>query len=72
MPCACAPGGAGKAKSRNPVAYAAEKSDKSVVPEKLSNNGLDPAEVVEERDEFPKKSSHLRSWGMSAFMSWQC
>ena len=44
------PGGAGKAKSCNPAVYAAEKSDTSVVPEKPSNKGPAPAEVVEERD----------------------
>ena len=43
-------GGAGKAKSRNTAAYAAEKSDMSVVPEKPSNKGPGPAEMVEERD----------------------
>lgn len=45
-----APGGAGKAKGRNPAAYAAEKSETSVVPEKPSNKGSGPAEMVEERD----------------------
>lgn len=49
-PGAQAPGGAGMAKSRNPAAYAAEKSDTSVVPEKPSNKGTGPAEMVEERD----------------------
>ena len=44
-----APGGAGKAKSRNPAVYAAEKPDTSVVPEKPSNKGFSPAEMVEER-----------------------
>lgn len=43
-----APGGAGKVKSRNPTAHAAEKSDTSVVPEKPSNKGPGPAEIVEE------------------------
>jgi hypothetical protein len=43
-------GGAGKAKSRNPVVHAGEKSDTSVVPRKPPNKGDDPAEVVEERD----------------------
>ena len=42
-------GGTGKAKSRNPVVHAGEKSDTPVVPKKLSNKGVDPAEVVEER-----------------------
>lgn len=37
VPCAQAPGGAGKAKSRNPAVHVAEKSDTSVVPEKPSN-----------------------------------
>ncbi|AOE83091.1 DNA polymerase [Pseudomonas sp. TCU-HL1] len=50
VPGAQAPGGAGKAKSRNPAAHAAEKSDTSVVPEKPSNKGPGPAEIVEERD----------------------
>ena len=45
-----APGGAGKAKSRNPAIHVAEKSDTSVVPEKPSNKGPGPAEIVEERD----------------------
>lgn len=45
-----APGGAGKAKSRNPAAHAAEKSDTSVVPEKPLNKGPGTAEIVEERD----------------------
>lgn len=49
-PGAQASGGAGKAKSCNPAAYAAEKSDTSVVPEKPSNKGPGPAEIVEERD----------------------
>ncbi|MBC7609324.1 MAG: group II intron reverse transcriptase/maturase [Polaromonas sp.] len=43
------PGGTGKDQSRNPVAYADEKSDVLVVPEKLSNKGDDPAEMVEGR-----------------------
>jgi group II intron reverse transcriptase/maturase len=43
------PGGTGKVNNSNPVAYANEKSDASVVPEKLLNKGK-PAEVVEERD----------------------
>lgn len=46
-------GGTGKAQSRNPVAYADEKSDTSVVPKKPSNKGSgpasDPAEMVEGR-----------------------
>jgi len=42
-------GGTGKAQSHNPIAYAGEKSDTSVVPEKPSNKGK-PAEMVEERD----------------------
>jgi len=42
-------GGTGKAKSRNPVVHAGEKSDTSVVPRKPPNNGGDPAEVVEGR-----------------------
>ncbi|MGF6222562.1 hypothetical protein AB7M26_003556 [Pseudomonas sp. F-14 TE3482] len=50
VPGAQASGGAGKAKSRNPATYAAEKSDTSVVPEKPSNKGSGPAEIVEERD----------------------
>lgn len=38
-----------KAKSRDPAAYASEKSDTYVVPEKPSSNGPAPAEIVEER-----------------------
>ena len=49
MPDAYVSGGAGKAKSRNPVVHAGEKSDTPVVPRKLPNNGDDPAEVVEGR-----------------------
>jgi len=44
-----ASGGTGKAQSHNPVVYAGEKSDMPVVPEKPSNKGEDPAEMVEER-----------------------
>ncbi len=44
-----APGGAGKANSRNAAAHVAEKPDTSVVPEKPPNNGPGPAEIVEER-----------------------
>ena len=43
------PGGTGKVNNSNPVAYANEKSDASVVPEKLLNKGK-PAQVVEERE----------------------
>lgn len=50
MPGAQAPGGVGKAKSRNPAVYVVEKSDTPVVPEKPSSKGLSPAERVEERD----------------------
>src|SRR5450830_284111 len=42
-------GGTGKAKSRNPVVHAGEKSDTPVVPKKPPNKGEDPAEVVEGR-----------------------
>ena len=49
VPDAYVSGGAGKAKSRNPVVHAGEKSDTPVVPRKLPNNGDDPAEVVEGR-----------------------
>lgn len=42
-------GGTGKAQSHNPVAHAGEKSDTPVVPEKPSNKGDDPAEMVEGR-----------------------
>jgi RNA-directed DNA polymerase len=35
-------GGTGKAQSHNPVAYADEKSDTFVVPEKPSNKGKSP------------------------------
>ena len=41
--------GAGKAKSRNPVVNADEKSDTPIVPEKLPNKGVSPAEVMEGR-----------------------
>src|SRR5438445_10732543 len=44
-----ASGGTGKAKSRNPVVHADEKSDTPVVPRKPPNKGDDPAEVVEGR-----------------------
>ncbi|WP_449122286.1 reverse transcriptase domain-containing protein, partial [Pseudomonas viridiflava] len=44
------PDGAGKATSQKPATYVSEKSDNSVVPEKLPNNGLAPAEVMEERE----------------------
>ncbi len=50
VPGAHAPGGAGKAKSRNPAVHVAEKLDTSVVPEKPSNKGPGPAEIMEERD----------------------
>ena len=42
-PDAQASGGTGKAKSRNPVVHAEEKSDTPVVPRKPSNKGDDPA-----------------------------
>lgn len=42
-------GGTDKANGRKPVVYAVEKSDTPVVPEKLPNKGIGPAEVVEER-----------------------
>lgn len=42
-------GGTGKAKSRNPVVHAGEKSDTPVVPKKPPNKGDNPTEVVEER-----------------------
>ena len=44
------PDGAGKATSQKSAVYANEKSDNSVVPEKLPNKGLAPAEVMEERE----------------------
>ncbi|GAB3381838.1 group II intron reverse transcriptase/maturase [Azotobacter armeniacus] len=43
------PDGAGKATSRTPAAYAGEKSDNPIVPEKSSNKGLGPAETMEGR-----------------------
>lgn len=49
VPDAHVSGGTGKAKSRNPVAHADEKSDTPVVPKKPSNKGDDPAEVVKGR-----------------------
>ena len=48
-PGATAPGGAGKAKSRNPADPRGEKSDTPVVPEKPPNKGMHPAEMVEGR-----------------------
>ena len=42
-------GGTGKAQSRNPVAYADEKSDVLVVPKNPSNKGGDPAEMASVR-----------------------
>ncbi|MFD2271862.1 reverse transcriptase domain-containing protein [Undibacterium arcticum] len=47
-PVAVGTGGAEKAHGRNPAAYADEKSDTPVVPEKLPNKGIGPAEAVEE------------------------
>jgi RNA-directed DNA polymerase len=44
------PDGVGKATSRKPIVYAGEKSDSSVVPGKLPNNGRSPAEAMEERE----------------------
>lgn len=44
------PDGAGKATRQKSAVHADEKSDSSVVPEKLPNNGLAPAEVMEERE----------------------
>lgn len=47
-PVAVGTGGAEKVHGRNPAAYADEKSDTPVVPEKLPNKGIGPAEAVEE------------------------
>lgn len=44
------PDGAEKATSQKSTVYAYEKSDNSVVPEKLPNNELGSAEVMEERE----------------------
>lgn len=44
------PDGAGKVTSQKPAVYADEKSDNSVVPEKLSNNGFCSAETMEDRE----------------------
>ncbi len=44
------PDGTGKVNDRNPVIDAGEKSDTSIVPKKLPNNGIIPAEVVEGSD----------------------
>jgi len=44
------PDGAEKATSQKSAVYAHEKSDNSVVPEKLPNNELGSAEVMEERE----------------------
>lgn len=43
------PDGIGKVNDRNPVINADEKSDTPIVPKKLSNNGTDLAEAMEER-----------------------
>lgn len=42
-------GGAGKVHNRKPAANADEKSDTPIVPRKLPNKGVHPAEVVEGR-----------------------
>ena len=44
------PDGAEGATSQMSAVYAHEKSDNSVVPEKLPNNELGSAEVMEERE----------------------
>lgn len=61
-------GGAGKAVCRNPAIHADEKSDTRVVPKKLPNNGLSPAEAVEgmrvakgNTDRFPGSRTQSRS-----------
>jgi RNA-directed DNA polymerase len=41
--------GTGKVVDHNPVIYVDEKSDTPIVPQKLSNNGDDPAEAMEGR-----------------------
>jgi len=43
------PDGVGKVNDRNPTIYANEKSDTSIVPEKLPNKGINPAEAMEGR-----------------------
>ena len=77
MPGAQAPGGVGKAKIRNPTVYVAEKSDTSVVPEKPSNKGPSPAEMVEERDVAKgntdtspghRAGSVARRWGLKVYV----
>lgn len=50
-PEANAPGSTGKAHSHKPVIQAVEKSDSLIVPKKPSNNGANPAEMVEGRGE---------------------
>jgi len=61
-------GGAGKACSHNPAAYADEKSDTPILPKKPPNKGSDPAEVVEGRgvakgnaDKIPASRTQSRS-----------
>jgi len=49
VPVGALTGGADKANGHKPVVYADEKSDTPVVPEKLPNKGIGPAEVAEER-----------------------
>ena len=76
VPSAQAPGGAGKAKSRNPAVHVAEKSDTSVVPEKPSNKGPGPAEIVEERDVVKgntnrppaPRTSAARRWDLKVYV----
>jgi RNA-directed DNA polymerase len=47
VPVAVGAGGAEKANGRNPAIYAGEKSDTPVLPGKLPNKGIGPAEAVE-------------------------
>ena len=43
------PDGIGKVNDRNPIIYADEKSDTPIVPKKLPNKGVSPAEAMEGR-----------------------
>jgi group II intron reverse transcriptase/maturase len=68
VPGATWPGRAGKVNDRNPAIDAVEKSDTPIVPKKLSNKGILPAEIVEGRgvakgnvDESPASRTQSRN-----------
>ncbi|MDH4430461.1 hypothetical protein QEP21_08865 [Pseudomonas shirazica] len=70
------PDGAGKATSQKLAVYADEKSDNSVVLEKLSNNGFCSAETMEERelakgnsDQPPVSRTQSRTSALSGFLA---